>query len=138
MIKRDPSATKCALPKPKPQDGIPGAAGHTSIERLNYSGGTIALWAICKSISKKNEANDIYKLNRELHKFSEDSLSKFPKECLNATFASLGMNDDEILGIDYFINTKHENPQKAYVDLFELTGVEYEVYGDSLVIKEQK
>ncbi len=27
---------------------------------------------------------------------------------------------------------------KAYVDLFELTGVEYEVYGDSLVIKEQK
>lgn len=107
-------------------------------ERLNYSGGTIALWAICKSISKKNEANDIYKLNRELHKFSEDSLSKFPKECLNATFASLGMNDDEILGIDYFINTKHENPQKAYVDLFELTGVEYEVYGDSLVIKEQK
>ena len=48
------------------------------------------------------------------------------------------MNDDEILGIDYFINTKHENPQKAYVDLFELTGVEYEVYGDSLVIKEQK
>jgi hypothetical protein len=48
------------------------------------------------------------------------------------------MNDDEILGIDYFINTKHENPQKAYVDLFELTGVEYEVYEDSLVSKEQK
>jgi len=107
-------------------------------ERLNYSGGTVVLWAICKAISKENESNDIYKLDRELRKFSQDSLLRFPRECLNATFASFGMNDDEILGIDYFINTKHENPQKAYLDLFELTGVEYEVYRDSLVIKDQK
>jgi hypothetical protein len=116
---------------------------HTSLEsphrngfeELNYSGGTIVLWAACNATQLDGKAVDFYRMNRELSKFSQDSLQRYPKACLNSVFNSLGMNEEVIKGINNFIVTKHVNPQKAFKELFELTGLPYETKEDSLVIK---
>jgi len=104
-------------------------------EKLNYSGGTIVLWAACKATEGDGKADDIYKMTREINKFSQDSLQRYPKECLNYVFNSLGVKENVIKEINDFIITKHESPQKAFKELFEVTGLQYETFGDSLVIK---
>lgn len=104
-------------------------------EKLNYSGGTIVLWAACKATEGDGKADDIYKMSREVNKISRDSLLRFPKECLNNVFISLGIKENVIKEINDFIITKHENPKKAFEELFEVTGLQYEAFGDSLVIK---
>ena len=105
-------------------------------EQLNYSGGSLAVWAACTAIDGENKSDNIFKMNRELAKFSKDSLIRFPKYCIASTFTKLGMNQEKIDGIDHFINTKHKNPQDAYAKLFDLTGIQYEVKGDSIFIME--
>ncbi|MDE0770828.1 MAG: hypothetical protein OSB25_01320 [Salibacteraceae bacterium] len=105
-------------------------------EQLNYSGGSLAVWAACAAIDGDNKSDNIFKMNRELAKFSKDSLTRFPKDCIASTFTKLGMNQEKIDGIDHFINTKHKNPQDAYAKLFDLTGIPYKIKGDSIFIVE--
>lgn len=105
-------------------------------QQLNYSGGSLAVWAACAAIDGENKSDNIFKMNRELAKFSQDSLIRFPKDCIASTFTKLGINQKALNGIDRFVNTKHENPQDAYAKLFDLTGVKYEVKEDSIYIVE--
>ena len=113
------------------------APHRNGFEKLNYSGGTIVLWAACNATDSDGKKDDIFDLYKKLNNFRQDSLVLFPKQCLQATFSSLGMKDQVINGIDYFVNQKHEHPQNALIDLFKLAGVKYEVIADSLIIVEE-
>tara|TARA_B110001450_G_C17620815_1_gene481150 strand:+ start:78 stop:1475 length:1398 start_codon:yes stop_codon:yes gene_type:complete len=109
---------------------------HYGHEQLNYSAGTIAIWSACKAVGGNTDNDIIFKMNRELGKFSRDSLNLHPKECLKALFTSLGMKEEAIEGINNFVNIKHDNPIEAYKVLFDNTGVNYQILGDSLIIKD--
>lgn len=104
--------------------------------QLNYTAGMLTLIAAEFATAADGTRDDIFKIDRELGKTSIDSLNNFPQEAFNKTLISLGATQESVSAIEYFIHNKHENPHKAYMNLFNKTGVKYEVNEDRLLIRE--
>ena len=102
--------------------------------KLNYTAGLLVSFACIAATGADGQIDDIFKLEKTLSAFPKSERLNNPMGSFSQVLLSLGANQESIDKIQSFINTNHENPTSAYLELFNITGVKYAKENDNVKI----
>ncbi len=102
--------------------------------KLNYTAGLLVSFACIAATGADGQIDDIFKLEKALSAFPKSERLNNPMGSFSQVLLSLGANQESIDKIQSFINTNHENPISAYLELFNITGVKYAKENDNVKI----